>query len=139
MQTKFRAAPILIVFLLFVSACGSDADATDIVASSEDTTTTTEVVESTTDVDKGVEEVEGVTRFWILPELIDCVGEAPQRCMQVAEAEDGEYLLFYDQIAGFEYVEGTTYVIDVLVEDVLDPPADASSLSFTLVEVISAE
>ena len=77
-----------------------------------------------------------VTRMWIEPELVECEGVAPMECMQVAYSEDGETQLFYDSIAGFDYQEGTSYVIDVQVTEVDDPPADASSLSYTLVEIV---
>jgi hypothetical protein len=76
------------------------------------------------------------TRLWIGPELVECEGVAPMMCMQVARSEGGEYEFFYDEIAGFDYREGTSYVIDVEITDVDDPPADASSLQYTLVEVI---
>lgn len=137
---------LAIAVALVLGACGSDSDSSDITATGNTPVTSavgsTEDSTSVSDTDaadaKGTDDtVEGVTRFWIKSELVDCVGEAPQRCMQVAESEDGEYLLFYDQIAGFEFVEGTSYVVDVQVDDVFDPPADASSLSYTLVEVIS--
>lgn len=76
------------------------------------------------------------TRMWIGPELVECEGVAPQMCMQVAYAEDAEYQYFYDQIEGFDYQEGTSYVIDVEITEVADPPADASSLSYSLVEIV---
>jgi len=79
------------------------------------------------------------TRMWIGPELVECEGVAPQMCMQVAYAEDEEYQYFYDQIAGFDYQEGTSYVIDVEITEVADPPADASSLIYTLVEIIEED
>lgn len=78
-----------------------------------------------------------VVRMWIEPDLVECVGVAPMECMQVAYSEDGESQLFYDSIDGFDHQEGTSYVIDVQVTEVEDPPADASSLSYTLVDVIS--
>ena len=78
-----------------------------------------------------------VVRMWIQPELADCVGVGPMECMQVSYAEDGEPELFYSAIDGFEFVEGTSYVIDVQVTDVPSPPADGSSLAYTLVEVVS--
>lgn len=80
---------------------------------------------------------EGTTRLWIGPDLVDCIGEAEQKCMQVADSEDGEYLNFFDQIEGFTFVEGTSYVVDVVIEEVADPPADGSSLKYTLVEIVS--
>jgi len=76
-------------------------------------------------------------RMWIGPELIDCEGVAPMQCMEVAYSENGETELFYDSITGLDYQEGTSYVVDVAVTEVADPPADASSLSYTLVDIVS--
>ena len=76
------------------------------------------------------------TRLWIGPERVECEGVAPMMCLQVAESEDGDYQLFYDTIEGFDYQEGTSYVIDVSITEVEDPPADASSLQYTLVEIV---
>ena len=76
------------------------------------------------------------TRLWIGPERVECEGVAPMMCLQVAESEDGHYQLFYDSIKGFYYQEGTSYVIDVSITEVENPPADASSLQYTLVEVV---
>lgn len=78
-----------------------------------------------------------VVRMWIEPELAECTGVGPMECMQVAYTEDGEPELFYSGIEGFEFVEGTSYVIDVQVSEVASPPADGSSLSYTLVQVVS--
>lgn len=78
-----------------------------------------------------------VVRMWIGPELAECVGVAPMECMQVSYTEDGEAQFFYQSIQGFDYVEGTSYVIDVQVSEVASPPADASSLDYSLVAVIS--
>lgn len=100
---------------LLLTACGSDA--ADTAEASEET-------------------AESTTRLWIKPDLVDCEGSAPQTCMQIAESEDGEYEYFYDQIAGFTFVEGTSYVLDVTIADVENPPADGSSLAYTLVEII---
>ena len=57
-------------------------------------------------------------------------------CLQVAESEGDNYQLFYDTIEGFDHQEGTSYVIDVSVTEVENPPADASSLQYTLVEIV---
>ena len=76
------------------------------------------------------------TRLWIGPERVECEGMAPMTCLQVAESEDGDYQLFYDTIEGFDYQEGTSYVIDVSITEVANPPADASSLQYTLVEIV---
>lgn len=77
--------------------------------------------------------------MWIGPDLVECEGVAPMLCMQVAYAEGDDYQLFYDQIDGFTHEEGTAYVIDVAITEVDNPPADASSLQYTLVEVVESK
>ena len=74
--------------------------------------------------------------MWIGPEMVECEGVAPMLCLQVSYSADDEYELFYDQIQGFEYREGTSYVIDVTITEVDEPPADASSLTYTLIDVV---
>lgn len=114
--TKTLSASVL-VLTLFTAACGAD-----------DAQPAPETA--------GESPAADVTRLWIKPDLVDCVGEAEQQCMQVAESEDGEYLYFYDQIAGFTFEEGTGYVVDVTITEVADPPADGSSLAYTLVDIV---
>jgi heat shock protein HslJ len=77
--------------------------------------------------------------IYVGPELVDCVGVAPQKCMLVKENPEDEYTLFYDQIENFEYEEGYEYELVILEEQVADPPADASSIKWTLVSVESKE
>jgi hypothetical protein len=84
----------------------------------------------------GCSESPDTTRLWIGPERVECEGVAPMMCLQVATSEDGDYQLFYDMIEGFDYQEGTSYVIDVSITEVENPPADASSLQYTLVEIV---
>jgi heat shock protein HslJ len=57
-------------------------------------------------------------------------------CYQVKEDPDAEWQLFYDQIEGFEWEPGYTYELRVAVHQVENPPADASSLSYELIEVV---
>ena len=76
------------------------------------------------------------TRLWIGPERVECEGVAPMMCLQVAESEDGDYQLFHDTIEGFDYQEGTSYVIDVSITEVENPPADASSMQYTLIKIV---
>ena len=122
MKTRIAAAVCATLFAL--SACGDSDEPT--VGSEADATTPTD----------SAAPAEATTRLWIEPQLVDCEGVAPQKCMVVAESADGETELFYDDIEGFDFVEGTTYVIDVSVEENPDPPADGSSLTYRLVEVI---
>ena len=77
--------------------------------------------------------------IYVGPELVDCTGVAPQKCMLVKENPEEEYTLFYDQIEGFDCEEGYDYELVIKEEQVENPPADASSLKWTLVEVVSKE
>ena len=76
-----------------------------------------------------------IFEFAVGPEIRDCVGVAPMRCMVV----NGE--LFYDAIEGFDYVEGFDYLLRVERYDAWpdqeEPPQDASRYGYRLIEVIS--
>jgi len=43
---------------------------------------------------------------------------------------------FYDSIEGFEYEEGFQYDLDVLINAIENPPADASSIRYQLIRLI---
>lgn len=81
-------------------------------------------------------EGETVTLF-VGPNLVPCMGVAPMMCMQVKESPDGDYLLFYSNIEGFEFEAGYEYELLVNKQTVPNPPADASSFRWTLIEVVS--
>ena len=70
------------------------------------------------------------------PEKVDCVGEGPMTCLQVKFDGDSEWMLFYDNIAGFEFEPGFEYELLVTKTEVEDPPAGASSIQYALVEVV---
>ena len=77
--------------------------------------------------------------LWVGPYMVDCVGVAPQKCLQVKEKPEDDWTLFYDQIEGFDYEEGFLYQLLVSVEEIENPPADASSLRYTLVKIVSQD
>lgn len=77
--------------------------------------------------------------LYVAPQLADCTGVGPQKCMMVREALEDEWTYFYDQIEGFSYEEGYAYELLVEINTVNNPPADASSLKYVLKEVISKE
>ena len=78
-----------------------------------------------------------VMTVFVGPELVDCEGEGPQKCMLVRENQEDDWNLFYDQIDGFYYEEGHNYEIVVRVENIPNPPAGGSSIRWALVDVIS--
>jgi len=70
-------------------------------------------------------------------QMVDCVGVAPQKCLLVKESMEDEYRMFYDTIAGFEFEPGYEYELIVREEQVENPPADASSINWTLVKIVN--
>jgi len=116
MKNALRICALVLLSVAIASACGSD-DAVSINDSAAG---------------------QRVATLWVEPDLVDCVGAFPQECMQVRYSQDGEVEWFYDEIEGFEHVAGTSYVLKVGVTDVENPPADHSSLSYQLIEVVES-
>ena len=96
-----------------------------------------EPVAGQTTTPEGVEGQAEMKTLYVGSELVDCVGVAPMECMQVREDPSGEWQLFYDQIEGFTFEPGFTYELRVNVATIANPPADGSSLKYTLVEVVN--
>lgn len=80
-----------------------------------------------------------VVTLYVGSELVDCVGVGPLKCMQVKYSPDGEWEYFYDTIAGFDYEEGYEYELIVQIDPVANPPADGSSYTYTLVELVDKQ
>lgn len=73
----------------------------------------------------------------IAPQKIPCVGVAPQECLQVRETGQTEWQNFYDPIEGFTFVTGFSYLLRVERTTVDNPPADGSSYSWRLLDIVS--
>ncbi len=78
-----------------------------------------------------------IKTMFVDAQVVDCEGEGPRKCMRVRASADAEWELFYDRIEGFELEAGHAYELRVEVRPVGGPPADASSLAYKLVEVVS--
>lgn len=68
---------------------------------------------------------------------VDCSGVAPMKCLSVQREGKTDWENFYDSIQGFDYEPGFDYELRVKVTPVENPPADASSLSYALDELVS--
>ncbi|WP_225728583.1 MULTISPECIES: DUF4377 domain-containing protein [unclassified Nocardia] len=77
-----------------------------------------------------------VIDLWVAGETKPCQGVAPMTCLQVKRNPDSEWELFYDRIAGFDYEPGYLYQLKVEETPVPNPPADASSVTLRLVDVV---
>jgi heat shock protein HslJ len=71
------------------------------------------------------------------PEQVDCVGAGPQLCNQVKNNPEEDWQFFYSQIEGFQFEAGYEYELLVAEVPVKNPPADASSFQYLLVEEVS--
>lgn len=72
----------------------------------------------------------------VAPYRQECVGVAPMQCLVVRRDGQGDWQLFYDPIEGFEHRPGYAYRLRVIRRTVRNPPADGSSASWHLVDVL---
>ena len=77
--------------------------------------------------------------LYVQDKLADCIGVAPMKCMQVRGQPGESWSLFYQQIEGFTFEPGYRYQLEVTKEQLTDVPADASSLRYRLIKVVSKE
>lgn len=72
----------------------------------------------------------------ISPYQQECEGVMVQNCLVVRYDGEEELSFFYDSIQGFIFEQGFEYTLLVNVTEIENPPADASSLQYELVEVL---
>ncbi len=77
--------------------------------------------------------------FYVNHHKAECGAAALVMCLQTKVNLDDNWLNFFDVIQGFDYEWGYTYKIEVKVETVENPPADASSLKYTLLSVLEKQ
>ena len=92
-----------------------------------------------TSPDESTDAAGEIVTLYVGPEQVDCVGVAPQTCLLVRESTEVDYSYFYDNIEGFEYEPGYNYELRVNKTPVENPPADGSSIRWTLIEVVGKE
>lgn len=73
--------------------------------------------------------------IYVADHLVDCQAPGKQKCMLLKGKIVDNWSTFYGDIEGFNYEEGYEYLLGVKVSEVKNPPADAPSLKYTLVEV----
>jgi heat shock protein HslJ len=77
-------------------------------------------------------------RMTVKEECVPCRRMMPMTCFQVQMNGSKNWELFYERIAGFEYVPGNRYVIDVIESERPGPvPQDLSKYLYKLDKVIS--
>ncbi|MGI9037136.1 MAG: META domain-containing protein [Pyrinomonadaceae bacterium] len=66
-----------------------------------------------------------------------CRGIVAQDCLQVKHLNEENFGLFRQNIENFKFVPGYFYVLEVRVETVKNPPADASNLRYRLLKILA--
>ncbi|MCE2593287.1 DUF4377 domain-containing protein [Motilimonas cestriensis] len=77
------------------------------------------------------------TLLYVNAETKECTGVGPMICLQVKTPEAQQWQLFYQDINGFTYEPGFHYQLQVKKEAVNNPAADASSVKYSLIKIIS--
>ncbi|PQB03692.1 DUF4377 domain-containing protein [Aureitalea marina] len=81
--------------------------------------------------------------FWVEGTGETCdAGAAKIQCYLINRSKDpntGEWEYFYSSIDGFEIKQGVRQLIRVRVDTVYNPPADGSSLKYTLLKVVKTQ
>jgi heat shock protein HslJ len=77
--------------------------------------------------------------IFVAPTLADCMGMTPQKCYQVKDSADADYALSSIPIEGFKFEVGFVYELEIEVTPVENPPADAPSETWRLLEVVNTE
>jgi len=74
--------------------------------------------------------------IYVSAETKPCMGVAPMTCLQVREKEGDAWQLHYSGIVDFTPQPGIEYRLRIIEEQVKNPPADGSSIRWTLDQVI---
>jgi uncharacterized protein DUF4377 len=75
--------------------------------------------------------------LFVRDRLGTCEAEGARQCLMVRGSESEEWRNFYGSIAGFEYEPSYSYELRVEVTPIEGAPADAPSLRYRLLEVVS--
>ncbi|WP_413532589.1 DUF4377 domain-containing protein [Empedobacter brevis] len=74
----------------------------------------------------------------IAPETRECsAGAAKMQCMLIKNDDSSDWQLFYNHIDGFNHEPGYEYKIVVSKSKIENAPADASTLKYKLIKVVS--
>jgi hypothetical protein len=75
--------------------------------------------------------------LFVGPDLVDCTGVGPMKCLQIKEKPEDNWTLLYGEIEGFDHQEGYEYKLLVREQVIDNPPADASRIRLSLIKELS--
>lgn len=79
----------------------------------------------------------GAETLFVRGPLADCQGEGPQRCLVVRGSESEPWRNLFAPIEGFSHDPAFDYELRVEVTRIENAPADAPSLRYRLVQLVS--
>jgi len=78
--------------------------------------------------------------IYVAPQKVACsAGVMRTTCLQIRERKEDPWQNWYGNIEGFNFEPGVAYRLRILEEKVPNPPADASSIKWTLDLVVEQE
>jgi heat shock protein HslJ len=77
--------------------------------------------------------------IYVASQKAPCVGMMPTTCLQIRERKEDPWQLWHGNIQGFNFEPGIAYRLRILEEQVANPPADGSSIKWTLDMVVEQE
>jgi hypothetical protein len=78
-----------------------------------------------------------VETLFVRETVADCQAEGTRQCLQVRSSELEDWRNFFGAVEGFQYEPSYAYELRVAVSPVPNAPADAPSLRYRLLEVVS--
>ncbi len=76
--------------------------------------------------------------IYVAPHEAQCIGVGPTTCLLVRENETKPWEYWYTGIEGFDFIPGIAYRLRIVEETLANPPADGSSVRWTLNQVLEA-
>lgn len=73
---------------------------------------------------------------YVAAQKVACTGVAPMECLQVREQADQPWQYHYSGIEGFDFQPGTEYQLQIIETVLNNPPADGSSVRWTLEKIV---
>lgn len=74
--------------------------------------------------------------IYVSAETRPCTGVGPMTCLQVRETESDPWQLHYGPIVDFDPQPGIEYRLRIIEERIANPPADGSSIRWTLDQIV---
>lgn len=130
---------IVLLMLAFVTACSSEDSTPEEVPRSEAGPQARPDPEMASGPTQDTETPGERLLLEIDSETATCTGVGKQECMKIRAPGEEEWRLFYGSIQGFVFEPGLRSVVEGERTRVRNPPADASSLRYRLVEVVRRE